>query len=212
MRKWPYLLVSSLATACAFGYYVWPFRFEPITGGLIPTSFDHLTHEKVTMGEHGWETLNQVSKRMEKDLALSRKQEDEAFWPKAQVTDNSQVYPITISAMDVAFDDNMLKAETWLKGKRVSITGRANVSGKIGSGFGISLGEMDNEPTTSKACGAVFWFSTDELESVASKIHDGDIARCEGTYEKINEDKFGVRGSHSRLYEFKGLSIEYGHR
>ena len=59
IAKHLFLIVVVIA-ACCFGYYVWPFRFEQLNGGLVPMAFDHLRHRRVTMGPNGWEDDTQL--------------------------------------------------------------------------------------------------------------------------------------------------------
>jgi hypothetical protein len=60
------VLACATVGICAFAYYIWPFRYETLSGGLAPMAFDHLTYEVVPMGEHGWEPRSRAAEKMGK--------------------------------------------------------------------------------------------------------------------------------------------------
>ena len=100
----------------------------------------------------------------------------------ASTVANQDIYPVTITDMYRSFEDNELNAEDWLRGRRISITGKALTVGAIGSGWAVAVAPLDAEPTTPEPVGASFYFDSSSRE-IAKSIHAGEIVTCVGTYK-----------------------------
>jgi len=64
-------IVAGILAAASFGYFVWPFRYQRISDGFIPSAVDHLTGRRVFMGTDGWQSDSDLGDTLRPELVAA---------------------------------------------------------------------------------------------------------------------------------------------